>query len=218
MSENPAENAWTHKDAIRFLVSFGQADLATYREGDLLNLRDDLERFRKAPVSDAYPFPVSRTGAYPTPLTWYTDLQSWIRKLLTWITQSPDGDLDPELERGVALKVPVILQVVVVPSKGPIVGFGGDLAFCLRVKATLMLAGESSQLVRRCPECPTIFVRVRKQLYCSRKCTNAANMRAWLLTKQNKAKHRESSQRTYEKAVKRKCGPKVKVQRRPRQK
>jgi hypothetical protein len=33
--------------------------------------------------------------------------------------------------------------------------------------------------IRRCPECEKIFLKVRKQGYCSRTCVNKANKRAW---------------------------------------
>jgi hypothetical protein len=42
-----------------------------------------------------------------------------------------------------------------------------------------MLAREDTSPVRRCPECKTIFLRVRRQQYCSRACVNRANKRAW---------------------------------------
>jgi endogenous inhibitor of DNA gyrase (YacG/DUF329 family) len=70
--------------------------------------------------------------------------------------------------------------------------------------------------VRRCPECQTVFYRVRKQQYCSRRCTNRANMRQWRQTEKGKTRESDLNHRRYQSRVKRTGSPKVKVARRPR--
>ena len=36
-----------------------------------------------------------------------------------------------------------------------------------------------TQKIRRCPECSDLFLKIRKQKYCSRTCVNRVNKRDW---------------------------------------
>jgi hypothetical protein len=74
-----------------------------------------------------------------------------------------------------------------------------------------LLRSETAQRLRRCPECDTLFFRVRKQLYCSRHCVNAANMRAWRKTSRGRRKSRDNSRNSYVRLRRAQLGPKVKV-------
>jgi hypothetical protein len=42
-----------------------------------------------------------------------------------------------------------------------------------------LLLAEPPDRIQRCPECATIFFRVKKQAYCSRTCGNRATQRRW---------------------------------------
>jgi hypothetical protein len=42
-----------------------------------------------------------------------------------------------------------------------------------------LLLAEPHERIHRCPECETIFFRVKKQVYCSRQCGNRATQRRW---------------------------------------
>ena len=42
-----------------------------------------------------------------------------------------------------------------------------------------LLAREPTDKIRMCPECHALFLRVRKQQYCSRRCVKRVNMRTW---------------------------------------
>ena len=42
-----------------------------------------------------------------------------------------------------------------------------------------LLGHESPDRILRCPECSTIFYRIQKQAYCSRKCGNRVTQRRW---------------------------------------
>ena len=65
--------------------------------------------------------------------------------------------------------------------------------------------------VRRCAVCGRIFVRVRKQLYCTRRCTNAASTRAYRRTPLGKEAVQRTNRRAYEKRTKARLGQNVKI-------
>ena len=62
-----------------------------------------------------------------------------------------------------------------------------------------MLPNLPRDILQRCPECPKIFVRVRKQRYCSRQCVNRVNARKWRNTAEGKRKNRERAAEGYQK-------------------
>lgn len=64
----------------------------------------------------------------------------------------------------------------------------------------LIVRGADTQL-RKCPECGTFFIRIRKQQYCSRACTKRAVMRDWRQTPKGKAAQARSSRIQYEKRL-----------------
>jgi hypothetical protein len=98
----------------------------------------------------------------------------------------------------------------------PTIVLFGDVAHLFALRLSHELAGPAGPRVRQCPECNEIFLRVRKQQYCSRRCVNRANKRAWLATPQGRRKNREADRRRYERRVHERLNAAVKVQRRVR--
>ena len=78
----------------------------------------------------------------------------------------------------------------------------------------VLLNHEPTDRILRCPECHTIFYRVRKQQYCSRPCTNRANVRQWRQEEGNQGKEQEQAHARYLK--KQPLDVQSKVKRRPR--
>jgi hypothetical protein len=100
------------------------------------------------------------------------------------------------------------------PDEGPRLLLSGPSFHILYVKAALLLLvvnHPTRSRLRCCPECWTVFLRIRKQQYCSRRCVNRANMRAWLKRQHGKASHRASSKRSYAKRVRARLGAKVQI-------
>src|SRR5262249_15870386 len=58
------------------------------------------------------------------------------------------------------------------------------------LEALFLLLQEDTERIRRCPECDKLFYRVRKQQFCSRQCTNRANVRTWRQREEVKAQER----------------------------
>lgn len=223
MSRERRENSSAVTDAVAFLVAFCQADLRTYREGDLLNLWDDFRKFGEVVIGDNFPFYFLIPGRPPS-LDRYLSLQSELLNLLSFITEPvPRSPGDSwEFAAGLAKEdLPVRLGVLQREGSRPMIVIqpGADPFALIRLKAATILFGDGGNAVRRCRRegCANFFVRVRKQQYCSRRCANAASMKAWLAARQeNRAAHRESSHKTYEKRIRKQVGAKVTVPRRPR--
>jgi hypothetical protein len=73
-----------------------------------------------------------------------------------------------------------------------------------------LLAGPADMILR-CPECATLFYRVRKQQYCSRACVNKATVRKWRGTPTGKAKENTRARDRYRVRVKQHTGANVVV-------
>jgi hypothetical protein len=58
---------------------------------------------------------------------------------------------------------------------------------------TWLLLSKAGSLVRKCPECEQPFVRVRRQIYCSDKCTDRATWRNYPTAKKRRARKKQYS-------------------------
>ena len=72
--------------------------------------------------------------------------------------------------------------------------------------------------IEECPECQRLFLRTRRQVYCSRTCLNRISRRQWLQQPKNRKKEAQWARKRYEQRVKTQKGENVKVQRRTRTK
>jgi hypothetical protein len=78
-----------------------------------------------------------------------------------------------------------------------------------------LLYQESRSRIKRCPECGAIFYRIQKQQYCTRICTNRANVRTWRQREEVKQAEAERAHTRYAKK-KSEVGQGARVERRPR--
>jgi uncharacterized C2H2 Zn-finger protein len=221
---------------LRFAVGFATMKLDQLREGDWLNLREDLTRFatlrgrpKEEADEDAQVFGVA---AWPLPghtitVTFNHDtiraLQEDVHHFLHYSLEIQA--YDDALQRGEDIKPPArtLPEIRVIPwldwPKGPTQDAAlfvhGDLRDLFLLRLVFLLQRDASH-IRRCPECGSIFYRVRKQEYCTRRCTNRANMRAWRQGPNGKAQESDANHRRYRARVKRAGSPKAKVARRPR--
>jgi hypothetical protein len=94
--------------------------------------------------------------------------------------------------------------------------FGNTRDVALYELFTLLRDSEQISRIRLCPGCNHIFYKVKRQKYCSQRCTNRDYMRQYRSTQADKLS--ESNHKQYEKRTKAKVGKTVKVGRRPRRK
>jgi hypothetical protein len=103
------------------------------------------------------------------------DFRALQRDVLNWLSA-----LTHPSSPGEAQWVPpaIPLQVRVALTDGPSQVFGPARDVFLW-HLFVLLQQEPLDRIRRCPECATIFYRVKKQAYCSRTCGNRVTQRRW---------------------------------------
>jgi hypothetical protein len=80
------------------------------------------------------------------------------------------------------------LEKKIIPQeKYRIFSFRGSIP-ALFLETLFWLIVSCPDRIRRCPECERLFVRIRKQEYCSRTCVNRVNKRDWRKAQEAKAK------------------------------
>jgi hypothetical protein len=225
------------KDRLPFAIRFANLELEGLRRGDWYNLFDEVTEFvgfRTGRTLDEARRQASRVGVSPWPLSGrfaesinentIRALQADVRQLLNGMLDRHE-DLDAK-GRGEqpARDAPTLVPEIHIrywlywqrdQDEDAALFQDGRLRDLFLSTLVFLLARDVAH-VRRCPECQTIFYRVRKQRYCTRTCTNRANMRDWRNTAQGKARESERNHGRYQARVKRNTGPKAKVARRPR--
>ena len=177
-------------ERLRFAVRFATMDLDAARPGDVLNLRADIADF----------LDVDRPKVSGAPAG------SWIPE-----PDPPPSKLSDEDLRNIQGGIKLLLEYIADKQAGKRTGApwfeiatrktinlaeGGGLLYRVQAKPDdlffevlfrhLEQAG-SLKPILRCPECPNLFYRVRKQKYCGSKCVKKANWRAYVKTSQGKA-------------------------------
>jgi predicted RNA-binding Zn ribbon-like protein len=208
-------------DPIAFLVRFANAELEQFREGDWLNLQDDLAAFAdRTQLSGALNLtlmPTDEPRKALGPNVFFDGLQDSVRRLLRTVAESQSAIDLQGLSSAAPESVEVVITLDAESGRAPRIVLSGEYLDLLFVKAVWLLASDpAGSRLRLCPECEAAFLRIRKQLYCSRRCVNRANKRAWLDRGPGKASHRASSRRSYVKRARAHTGPNVKVSQRRR--
>lgn len=176
-------------EQLNFIVYFANLDFKKgIREGDWINLQDDFRRFfpivGKIFQGSIQFHPHSDPEYEKYPKDKFLRLQGELQELLLTKTKRKSEDGSIRLTHLIEIKVSYSFS-----SNGDInflvaVGHVRDL-FLQRV-INLLLDPEASSNFRQCPECKKIFLRVRRQVYCSPPCADKANKRVWLKTPKGK--------------------------------
>jgi hypothetical protein len=209
----------TDDDRLRFAVNFAQADLKALRRGDRLNLRDDLFMFaHSVPYSSDEDLEVNAGDVFLSrkiALREMSDEQ--IEKVRGEFLEILDGLSMPKGRSRFATVGPLPrLQFYAGEGEG-----GATIIFAssqdprevllYRLMRLLESSANTSRL-QICPECRRIYIKVKRQKYCSQRCANRAYIREWRSSKgESKANHKQ-----YEKRTKAKTAKSVQVGRRPR--
>ena len=193
---------WTPADRLQFAVRFAQMDLERLRPGDRLNVRDDFLWFVNLLPGHGH----SNGGDVALRLEGKArELYQPMFNL--GLIGSVDEAQGPEglREEVVDAHLPVaeqdartILEAFTRPNqpgeswtppfvarcpRGIITSHGlrvqGNLRQYFNEHLLHLLGNEPPDRILRCPECGTIFYRVQKQAYCSRKCGNRVTQRRW---------------------------------------
>jgi hypothetical protein len=224
------------RDRLPFAIRFANLEVEELRRGDWYNLFDDVidfVGFRTGRTLDEARLQARRVSVSPWPVSGNFSFkmnEDTIRTLHADVRQMLNGIMDMRenfdaQERGQRPEREARPQVPEIHIKywlywrdqdeEATLFHDGSLRDLFLSTLVFLLARDIAHL-RRCPECQTIFYRVRKQRYCTRTCTNRANMRAFRQTA--KGKELGSDLNRYKARVRRKTGPNAQVLKRPRSK
>jgi hypothetical protein len=142
----------------------------------------------------------------------FRTLQEDVRSLVRGLVGSRDrrGNAILPVTVAVHLAIIVVPRIDGEPERRILTPIGPTRDVFLWILSHLLEQGPTDA-IRQCLECDTIFYRVRKQQYCSRRCVMRANMRKWRQTETGKQYERERGRARYEARVKRVHGKNVKV-------
>lgn len=219
----------TAAERVQFALQFAQMTLDTLSPGKALTLREDLEDFLRC--RPGKPYMVDPGGVVAAPLRMLTpplpqaypedalrQLQQETRAIFTHLVDSRNAWAKDIAQPWV--NIPVQYSLTSFPT------YGKQSSNSLMIKGTIrdvflmlllvLLSEEPTDRVLRCPECATLFYRIRKQQYCSRPCVNRANVRNWRQDKEVKQAEAERAHTRYEKRTKREVGQGANVKRIPR--
>jgi len=234
LSDNSGEARsinWVLRDPLAFLVRFVQMELDKQTPGEWMDLRWQLSRFTDAPRQFG-PIPVvfmaTDFGHYQDDkeLALYRFLQQRLREVVEdFVSPVKIGLHPPPLllnlegivdgEDAGVVRVDVQTGLDQVPG-GVVMILYAPVAWIAWLQAQVVLQADGQGRVRQCPQCKSYFIKVRRQKFCSTRCTNKASMAAYLAKRENLQKHRDSSHRTYAKKKRAATRQNVKIGRQPR--
>jgi hypothetical protein len=224
----------TAKERLEFAIRLAQMDLDRLRPGDWLNLRDDLDAFLGrnlvnwlvsqedpgAPlvaIGDIVGVPTE--APYPEQYTMddFRVLQQETKRILSRMLDQREGVDVPSSPLLISVRCD-LMNFGYVPSLAGrnMLEVSGTTQNTFHMVLYTLLSREPTDRILRCPECQTIFYRVRKQQYCSRPCVHRAAARKWRRTEKGQQYERQRSRTRYETRVKRTHGHRVKINRRAR--
>jgi len=166
----------TADDRLQFALAFAELELDTLREGDWLNLRDDMRTF-----------------------AWLGEGEQTLEDLGGVITFPVDRPLPQDLTKDniralqreakncffsiATFQRPLRFHYLRDGSRdGGVLAYMGNAPDMFLIRLVHLLG--TADRIRTCPECNKLFLKIRKQKYCSRTCVNKANQRDWRERKQ----------------------------------
>lgn len=175
----------TTAQRLTWLAGFANDDLQGLREGDWLNLQDDLSRFLGPHASGLVGVPDPETA--PPTAGAVRNLQGATREVLSVVSGGPRGVRSTLIRTAIAWE-PSGDGAVAIRSRGSLKDvFLTQLLF-------LLLEGGADRMLRcPAPECGRFFWKSRRQKYCSQRCTNRAIFRAWLKTAKGKTRSKREA-------------------------
>jgi hypothetical protein len=213
---------WTAAERLQFIVRFAQMQLDALRPGDWLNIRDDFHAFWRQRETAAEPGGImAQPLQHPSPQE-YTEAD--FRALQTEVYGILNGFVCERESPGFSLQLAEIhaqfgiLNVGArdIPGGWTLLQALGHTRDMFLLIFFFLLSRQPTDRILRCPECHTIFCRIRKQKYCTRACSNRATVRQWRQSATVKQAEAERAHQRYVKKKRPAIGPHTQVTRRPR--
>jgi len=195
----------TGEERIEFAVRFAATNLSHNREGDWLNLEDDLNRFLGAGADDEINVKLSESayitatpeqggisGRSPSEQDLH-GIQADVQQLLDWyVGLGPAASSKRPRRPFRSIPITLDYRVVRLRHQGrtrgiSVIVVAGKLRDCVLAVLLHLLAQQPAIPIELCPECRKVFYRQRRQVFCSRRCTNRA------MTNRKRARDREQA-------------------------
>jgi hypothetical protein len=169
----------TPEERLKFVVKFAGMDLDHLRDGDWLNLREDLQTFVSVDQ-----FIIEGPSPHEYTVDEIRALQQELQQVLGDLVakREPSGNHWPLTQYTKLIDLKDLALGVT-----PLDPLGMPGHNMLRAQAParnvfflhlfLLLCQQPTGRILRCPECGTIFFRVKGQRYCTRRCVNRVNQR-----------------------------------------
>lgn len=228
---------WSAKDRLKFAVRFANLDLTSQRAGDWLNLKDDLENFFGFGSAGKEIKLVELGGVLATPLEPpfpqeyterdFADLQKDVRIIFQPVARRPikwpqtAGErVSTETQQSSAFEH-VTVKVGLFPfrlydSDDCLLMARGSTRDTFLFTLAAILTSKPVGQIKNCPECSSLFFRVRKQVHCSEKCTNRAYMRGYRNDGEIKKNEAEKAHDRYKRKMRSSHGQKTRILRKAR--
>lgn len=161
----------TNEGRLKFAVEFATADLDEYREGDWLNLIEDLKGFLGVFDLGDVPVDVVKIGRF-VPMVNPDPSRDDVRKIqsdLLDLLSFAWNRVSPALEIAFQYNVMRIPHIDV-----PVIVRSGTFRDCVLGVMLRLLEIEGAASIVQCPDCLRLFYRRGKMVFCSTRCTNRA--------------------------------------------
>jgi len=199
----------TAEEQIQFFVDFASRDLSIAREGDLLNLRDDLGELL---VGNGF-YQLEPPFLRDYQIEDFHNLQEEIRAFFNQLVESRKPQ-----SQGKQFTVQYNFFPSFISNHAIIQHTGAVRDLCIVLLGFLLHLRPLDRL-QRCPAptCSKIFWKIKKQRFCSDRCARRIYMRKYRNPPEVRDKEAEESKRRYKKRLNKLFpGKKIRVQRRKR--
>lgn len=202
-------------EAARWILDFQGRDLESYPNRDVLALGKQLRLFAMRVVRVAGVQPLRRRSGAATTFIPPVPTESDIRAIHTQLRYIL-GRLRPVSGKPTrAVRIPVQIQRVYLVGRGQSISrlYASQWPDWMWLAMAAVLEHVGSY-IERCetPDCLQLFLRTRRQTFCSAQCSQRVRSQRWYRAHRNEA--REQRREAYQKDVRRKLSARVKVQRR----
>lgn len=211
------------QERLQFVVRFAGMDLDRLRPGDWLNLQDDFKRYlygqqgKKTPgVGPVYFSTFEHLPSEPLKEGAIRQLQNEVKAILHNVVDRR------ECGAGELHQTPIQLNCHLSPLDAiglngrTHLGVSGPAQDVFLLSVFLLFAYEKTGKIGQCPACHTLFLPVKKQAYCSKRCQMRVYMQQRRQQEHVKEQEAEQAHARYANKRKRQLSEKVHVARRPR--
>lgn len=216
------------QERMQFVVRFAGMDLDRLRPGDWLNLQDDVTRYLHGQQGETSPHlgPVVFSTFEHLPSDPLTEapirqLQADVKAILHNVVDTRGIRLGQQVH---AHLTPLQIRCRLLPldAIGPkgktLLGVDGPAHDVFLLSVFLLFAYEKTGKIGQCPACHALFLPVKKQAYCSKRCQMRVYMQQRRQQEHVKEQEAEQAHARYANKRKRQLSEKVHVARRPRAK